>query len=522
MRVAAAALGPPLALTLGLVAAVTAGPRAIPATRISDAVGLSIAYARRAPSTRVAVIEGLDLADAVSIHLDLESTTPTQLDLFVVLPGGETRRRYLVLAPAALRRSVHLDLADLDPEPSARWDRIPDGGAVLMVDVPGLQRLSPTNRLRLSNLRISREAPPPSPSTAPPALDDLGGRLHAAWIGKALGGRLGMPREGNPEIHPALLKGRSLALDEEAFGFGPDDDSTFGVASLLLTGRLGRLPLPAEIAVEWMTAVSPEFHWKNAWAALARIRRGVPPPRSGEGEFGEFLDARIRADVWGLLFPGDPAAAARAASRDAGITSRGLGVDDARFAAALVAAAFDGPPLGEWVERALAHTGPRYAEAVRRGFVARSRGAPFPEARAALARDLHDPLLEHFGDDTWIHSLPNAGLLGLALAYGEGDPVRTLELAAGLGWDADCNAGTLGMALGAWKGPGVFPAAWTAALGDRLRVAIAGEETWSLRDLAARTREIGAGISPLPTGGVPHEPLTRGHRNGSRVTGGMQ
>jgi ADP-ribosylglycohydrolase len=267
-----------------------------------------------------------------------------------------------------------------------------------------------------------------------------------------------------------------------------------GVGALLLAERLGRLPEPRELAMEWMTRVSPEFQWKNGWEALRKLRSGLLPPATGQGPLGECLDARIRIEPWGLLHPGRPRSADRMAALDAGITSFGAGVDDARFTARMLASALGSAPgpgvLEALVVQSLEGLGEPFRKALLLGFESRAAGRQLEAAYAELRARTYLPIRERLSEDAWVASLPNAGLMGLALAYGEGDAVRTLRLASFLGWDSDCNAGTLGALLGALGGQRAFPEGLRASLSDRLRVAVGGEEHWSLEALAGRTRAL--------------------------------
>lgn len=487
-----------LLLVLGLlVASAAAAPSVVPAAAVTSPAGVWLDYTRQATGAQVAVIEDVDLGSMRSLAITLESRVPTQLKFYLILPSGETRMRYVTLPPAALTRSLHLPLEAFDPEPSARWQQVPVRGALLLADVPYLRMIMPRGALRLADLRVSREVAP-LPAELDPGdetpLSPRQDRMLGAWLGKALGGRAGMAGEGRdtPDWDALGRSGWGDLVPPDEYGFGPDDDSTLGVGALLLAERLGRLPRGREIAIEWMTRVSPEFQWKNGWEVLRLLRAGVEPPATGRGPLGQCLDARIRMEPWALLHPGAPAAADAMATRDASVSSFGAGLDDARFVARAMARAFAAPPLEELVRDALEGLGAGYRAALLGGFEARAAGLELRAAYARLRQQEYLPVQRTDPANVWVYSLPNAGLMGLALAYGDGDPVRTLRLASFLGWDSDCNAGTLGALMGAWKGTAAFPAGLRESLSDRLRVAVAGAEHWSLRRLALRTEDLAA------------------------------
>ena len=68
-------------------------------------------------------------------------------------------------------------------------------------------------------------------------------------------------------------------------------------------------------------------------------------------------------------------------------------------------------------------------------------------------------LLINFGYDRYpgeVHIIPNAGIVVMALLYGEGDFSRTIQIANMGGWDTDCNVGNVGAIMGVAAG-------WTAS-----------------------------------------------------------
>lgn len=463
---------------------VRSGPRLLKASTLARGP-VRLRYPRVEGGSQVAHVTGLDLSKARSLTLDLASAAPTQLKIFLVKPDGSTRVRYVVLSPTSMRRKLVLSVDAFDPVPSATWEQVPEGGALIVSDVPALALLAKENRLELGPLELSRSEVALAPEERPPPTP-VDRHVHGAWLGKALGGHAGMAGEGSgePDWEALAREGWEDLAPLSGAGFGPDDDSTLGVAALQVTARHGGPPPPLQLAVEWMSTVSPEFHWTNGWNSLRRIRQGKRPPDSGKGPLGITLSARIRIEPWGLLAPGDPERARAWAEADASITSHGVGIDDARFVAGALAAACGGTPLKGAVEFGLAGVGEEYREAIRFGAEAHAAGRALREAWAEAKLRYLDPI-DH--EDAWVFSLPNAALMGIALAYGEGDVTRTIRLAAHLGWDSDCNAGTLGALLGAVGGPEAFPEGWRRRLGDRLRVAIAGHEHWSIAQLAART-----------------------------------
>jgi hypothetical protein len=68
---------------------------------------------------------------------------------------------------------------------------------------------------------------------------------------------------------------------------------------------------------------------------LGRLRKGEQPPIRTGSPRAEWIAGQMRAEIWGMLAPGDPARAAEYAARDAGVFNVGNGVYAAQYVAAL-------------------------------------------------------------------------------------------------------------------------------------------------------------------------------------------
>lgn len=501
-----------LALAATLAAASHAQVPTLDARTLRDR-SRTVAYLRSPRPAPIAEVVGLDLQDPWVVQVELAAPVGTQLRLLVVTPDGRSFVRLVALEPARPRRSLTLDLGTMDPVPDQRWDAVPAGGALLVLDEPGLRQVLPRARLELGPLEVARARPAPEGPQRPRSrrrLPDLPtaralDHLRGAWEGKAAGLELGLPREGapGPDLEAlAILEdgGDPFPAPAASFGFGPDDDLTLSVHTMLLAARLGRAPDALDLGLAWTARLPPEVHWDNAWSSMRALARGARPPDTGAGPLGTSLSARIRAGAWGLLVPAAPAAAAARARADAALTSHGLAQDEAAFVAALVSDALDLAPrpgsparatpaaLQAWLRRGLGRAGPRVRAldaAVRRQ---RSADASVLDALAALSPPLDATARRDLGRWAWVGSGPNLLRVLLALHYGEGDPWRSAALAALLGADADCNAGTVGELLGAWYGArGLGRLA--GRVEGRVRVSIPGSEHWDLGSLASRTLE---------------------------------
>jgi hypothetical protein len=85
-----------------------------------------------------------------------------------------------------------------------------------------------------------------------------------------------------------------------------------------------------------------------------------------------------------------------------------------------------------------------------------------------------DPL---FGD---------AGIITLALLYGNGEFEKTMLIAAQCGQDTDCDTATVAALMGCVHGAAAIPTRWKAPIADEFRCFVKDHETWSIKELSRR------------------------------------
>ncbi|MBI4861714.1 MAG: ADP-ribosylglycohydrolase family protein [Candidatus Riflebacteria bacterium] len=453
------------AVSLGLCAAIVVllvGPcpaRAAAVQRVLAsqlATGtVSVEYST-GPQREVAlIVDGAGLTRAKGIEIGLESQKPTQVRIYTVSEFGHSWYRYVVFTPGNLRRKLVLPLASFDPDPLQKIQFSPPGGGLKIVDCPGYLRESFKNRLTVGPLRMLGAPVDPPADEVPPGpeadRDELYRKILGGWIGKAAGGAAGTPFEG--DLTPAwkYLPRLRTGLLGYVWGMGPDDDTSFEVQHLLVVQAKGRRFTGLDLAESWRNSFAYEYLWKTERHSLENLAKGIQPPKCGEGPKGESLCARIRADLWGYLSLGDPAQAISFVARDAPLSNSGAGLRDAEFVATAVSLAFRPQTVPEPPEATLAAVPVAkspHADVIRKCRDDFKAGRSIEEAYARLKKETFDPISKRDPTDAWVYALPNAGLVTLALLYGRGDFAQTVALAAALGWDSDCNAGTVGAILG--------------------------------------------------------------------------
>ncbi|OEJ35596.1 hypothetical protein BGK67_09605 [Streptomyces subrutilus] len=342
-------------------------------------------------------------------------------------------------------------------------------------------------------------------------------RLEAAWVGRAVGCLLGKPVEklplagiralaraaGNwplddwftargvpPELlaaHPWNRRSAPTSLAENIDGMPEDDDLNYPLLGLLLLQRHGRDFTTADVARLWLDELPAGRTFTAERVAYRNLLLGLEPPATAthHNPFREWIGALIRADVHGWTNPGDPAAAAAQAYRDAALTHTGNGVYAALFVAAATATAATGRADVHTALRAgLAVVPPRsrLAEAVRSGIRAAHEEADFDR--------VVDRLHARYGHYHWVHAVPNTALIAAALTHADGDFTRSICRTVSGGWDTDSNGATAGALCALITGE--VPHRWAAPLQNRLATSVPGFDGIGFDTLAHLTHRLTA------------------------------
>ncbi|WP_328298134.1 ADP-ribosylglycohydrolase family protein [Streptomyces sp. NBC_00435] len=370
-----------------------------------------------------------------------------------------------------------------------------------------------------------------TPRATPDDDTPLRRRLEAAWIGRAVGCVLGKPVEklplhgiralaraaGNwplddwftergvpPEVlaaHPWNRRSAPTSLAENIDGAPEDDDLNYPLLGLLLLQRHGKCFTTADVGRLWLDELPAGRTFTAERVAYRNLLQGLEPPATAthHNPFREWIGALIRADVHGWTNPGDPAAAAAQAYRDASLTHTGNGLYAALFVAAATAAAATGRADVHTALRAgLAVVPPRsrLAEAVRFGIRAgRNTGTGTGTATATTtARPDFDTVVDRlharYGHYHWVHAVPNTALIAAALTHADGDFTHSVCRAVSGGWDTDSNGATAGALAGLIAGsPDRIPHRWTAPLKNRLSTTVPGFDGIGFDALAQLTAQ---------------------------------
>jgi ADP-ribosylglycohydrolase len=363
-------------------------------------------------------------------------------------------------------------------------------------DWPGIQ--SSLGRPELPALELDEEA--------------LRDRLEGAWLGRCAGCNLGKPVEGwsRERIRNYLDLADAYPIDDYLPRLDPfpdglalnwcwpettrgnirfmarDDDTDYTILGLHVLEEHGTGFGAEQVGHEWLHHLPFAQTYTAERAAYRNLIHGLQPPQTAtfRNPYREWIGAQIRGDMWGYVSPGDPAAAAELAFRDASLSHTQNGIYGEMWASALIASCFVVPDLRSAIESALGFVPPRsrLAEAVRHVLGLFDEGRSWEETRDAIE-------VRH-GHYSFVHTINNSAIITAALLWGRDDFSRTIGLAVEGGWDTDCTGATTGSIFGAKFGAGALPARWVEPLSDRISSAIAGFDNSRISDLVQRTLAI--------------------------------
>ncbi|MBY8847075.1 ADP-ribosylglycohydrolase family protein [Streptomyces sp. SP2-10] len=404
--------------------------------------------------------------------------------------------------PSALAEDEPTDLARIRSQ-CPDWPTPPAGRGEPPSDGSGQWTADPRPAFPAPSERQGTPAtpePPAVPSRAP-----SGGRLaalEAAWLGRAIGCLLGKPVEklpldgiralagatgnwplstyftarGVPEdllaAHPWNRRSATTSLAENIDGMPEDDDLNYPLLNLLLLQRHGRDFTTDDVARLWLEELPPGRTFTAERLAHRNLLAGIEPPHTARhrNPFREWIGALIRADMHGWSNPGDPAAAAEQAYRDAVLTHTANGVYAAMFTAATIATA----ATGSHDVHACLRTGRAVVPARSRLAAALDHAVELAAARSDFDQVVDELHAVYAPAHHWVHALPNTALTAAALTHADGDFTGSICRAVSGGWDTDSNGATAGSIAGLLAGsPAALPDRWRAPLKNRLATTVA-------------------------------------------------
>ncbi len=273
-------------------------------------------------------------------------------------------------------------------------------------------------------------------------------KVFGAWKAILVANHSGLDYQGVYLAEPGPAGAFSLLLLDE---WSTDDDTQVEWVDLHILESHGLSPSAEQIRDEWVDHLN-----HNIWVSTRRARdlmdEGFLPPETGNPQNNPdgawSIDAQLQTELFGMLAPGMPDVAAAYAERFARITNSGPAVEASVFYATLYSLAFFEDDIPTLIAVARQRTADEAIIAPIVDNVLRWHQEQPQDWRVARQRirDVYDT------DPMWWASRVNFAVTLMALLYGESDMLKTVEIAALAGWDADNNMTTAAGLLGLLHG----------------------------------------------------------------------
>ena len=330
---------------------------------------------------------------------------------------------------------------------------------------------------------------------------ELSDRVFACFLGKSIGGTLGMPDEGNRSTHNYTF------FDPVPTEPAANDDLDLQLLWLKALQERGPRITALDLGEYWLKYVPVD--WNEYGVGKANMRDGFMPPVSGQVRNQRWRDSNgawIRSEIWACVAPGCPWLAAKYAWEDACVDhGAGEGTWAEVFTATLESAAFVESDRDRLIEIGLSYipTDCKVAASIRAAIAAWRSGLDLMAAREAV--------VEASASTGWFMAPQNVAFVILGWLYGEGDFGKSICAAVNCGDDTDCTGATLGSLLGILGGTAAIPEEWRRPVGEEIRnVAISGSDPpKTLSDLTEQVvamaptvlRAAGLKVGTQPQGG---------------------
>jgi ADP-ribosylglycohydrolase len=317
-------------------------------------------------------------------------------------------------------------------------------------------------------------------------------RVYGAWLGGIVGTLFGFPFEGQ-------ARNAADHLDHylRSYSHAPvDDDYYYEMVALYGFERHG-----IAMTVEQLGEMWKEYQagtWGSSEQARLALEKGIKAPDTGSPKYNRWfhtIGPQFSSDLYGMITPGMINLAGSTARQYSHVNGYAEGSDGAVFVAGCISEAFFETDAEKIVRQSASLISPKsnYRKALDQVLTGFSRHDDWRE----VAREVEDRWRPDYPQLN--NSVANGALVALALLYGQGDYLKSLNMvtAADDYTDADCNGDNVGSIVGAMHGVKAIPAPMVATLHDRICGNSMGPLTYNqgvderISDLAARIAAVG-------------------------------
>jgi len=290
--------------------------------------------------------------------------------------------------------------------------------------------------------------------------DVLKDKIAGGWAGKMVGVTYGAPTEFRAQ-------GRTY---EDSIRWKPSDikgsmwqdDIYVQLTFLMSMDKYGIDASPKKF--QEMFAKAGYGLWHANMQGRKNYYDSIFAPLSGTPEYNlhaDDIDFQIEADYIGFMCPGMPQTALAIADRVGRIMNYGDGLYGGVFVAALYAEAYFENDIDKIIEKALLSIpeGSDYYKIVRDVInLYRQYPGDWRKSWGELQNKWGDVQICKAGSTFNIDAKLNGAYIVMGLLYGEGDPMKTLEISTRCGQDSDCNPSNALAVLGVISGFSGLPA----------------------------------------------------------------
>jgi len=290
--------------------------------------------------------------------------------------------------------------------------------------------------------------------------DVLKDKIAGGWAGKMVGVTYGAPTEfrAQGKTYEDSIKWKPADIKGSMW----QDDIYVQLTFLMSMDKYG-IDAPSKKYQE-MFARAGYHLWHANMQARKNYYDSIFAPLSGTPEYNihaDDIDFQIEADYIGFMCPGMPRTASEIADKIGRIMNYGDGVYGGIFVAALYSEAFFETDINAIIEKALLSI-PSQSDFSRivKDVIKLHKQYPgdWREAWKELEAKWGDVDICGAGSAFNIDAKLNGAYIVMGLLYGEGDPVKTLEISTRCGQDSDCNPSNALAVLGVIKGFSGLPA----------------------------------------------------------------
>ncbi len=280
-------------------------------------------------------------------------------------------------------------------------------------------------------------------------------KLNGCFMGKVIGGTVGMPFEGKRST-------RNISYYEPVpTEMVANDDLDLQVVWLESIRQFG-LPINRRhLCDAWVKHV--HYAFDEYGMALRNIKSGVYAPLSGQfnNVFYSGMGSAIRTEIWAACAPCNPELAVHFATEDACVDHTKDGLYASRFIAAIESKAFETGDFEELIKTGLSFIpdNTRLSNGIKDTVKWWKESGDMLEVRKKF--------LEKYEVVNWTDVTINLSFIVLAWLAGDGDFGKCICAASNLGFDTDCTSGTLGAILGIIN-PDSIEEKWVKPIGNQL------------------------------------------------------